>query len=384
MTAQGWLQIAFYVGGADRAHAAARRLHGARLPGRARGARRALLGPVERLTYRALGTNPEREQSWKGYARTTIVFSALFWLALYVILRSQGIHFFNPTGFNSAPWDVTFNTTSSFVTNTNWQYYGGETTMSYLSQMAGLAVQNFVSAAVGMAVLAAVIRGFARRSARHARQLLGRPHADAALHPAAAVVHRRAACSSPRASCRRCRGPTSFTTAIGGDQTLALGPAASQIAIKQLGTNGGGFFNVNSAMPFENPTQLSNFIEMLFILLIPAALTATFGRMVGSRRQGWTLYAAMLAMFIAGVVVAYPAEQHGSPALRGAGIEMSAERRHAPAATSRTTSSASASPTRRCGRPRRPTRRTGRSTPATRPTPASAAWCRSPTWRPGR
>ena len=242
------------------------------------------------------------------------MFSALFWLALYVILRAQGIHFFNPTGFNAAPWDVTFNTTSSFITNTNWQFYSGETTMSYLSQMAGLAVQNFVSAAVGMAVLVAMIRGFARRSA----DTLGNFWVDVTrsllyiLLPLSLIG---ALLLVSQGVVQTLAGPISFTTAIGGDQTLALGPAASQIAIKQLGTNGGGFFNVNSAMPFENPTQLANFIEVLFILLIPAGLTATFGRMVGSRRQGWTLYSAMLAMFIAGVVVAYAAEQHGSPVL---------------------------------------------------------------------
>ena len=251
------------------------------------------MAPLERLIYNAHRHRPRREQTWKGYAKTTIVFSALFWLVLYVILRAQGIHFFNPTGFNSAPWDVTFNTTSSFITNTNWQFYSGETTMSYLSQMAGLAVQNFVSAAVGMAVMVAVIRGFARRSAH----TLGNFWVDLtrtllyillplSLIGALVLVSQGVVQTLP--------GPASFTTAIGGDQTLALGPAASQIAIKQLGTNGGGFFNVNSAMPFENPTQLTNFIEILFILLIPAALTtpsdgwsAAAGRAGPSTRRCW-------------------------------------------------------------------------------------------------
>jgi K+-transporting ATPase ATPase A chain len=322
MTAQAWLQIAVYVA----VLTALVPLLGAYMARVYQGERVALtrlFGPVERLTYRALGVDPGREQSWKGYARTTIVFSALFWLVLYVILRSQGIHFFNPAGFNAAPWDVTFNTTSSFVTNTNWQYYGGETTMSYLSQMMGLAVQNFVSAAVGMAVMAAVIRGFARRSTR----TLGNFWVDLTrtlLYILLPLSFIGALVLVSQGVVQTLSGPVSFTTAIGGDQTLALGPAASQIAIKQLGTNGGGFFNVNSAMPFENATQLSNFVEMLFILLIPAALTYTFGRMVGSRRQGWALYAAMLAMFVIGITTAYPAEQHGSPALREAGIEMSA------------------------------------------------------------
>ena len=165
MTAQGWLQIAIYVA----VLTALTPVLGAYMARVYQGETVVLsrvLGPLERLVYRVLGTNPEREQDWKGYAKTTIIFSALFWLALYAILRLQSGHFFNPTDFKAAPWDVTFNTTSSFITNTNWQYYSGETTMSYLSQMAGLAVQNFVSAGVGLAVLAAVIRGFSRRSSR--------------------------------------------------------------------------------------------------------------------------------------------------------------------------------------------------------------------------
>ena len=265
-----------------------------------------MLGPVERLIYRAVGTNPEREQTWKGYARTTVVFSALFWLALYVILRSQGIHFFNPTGFQLG------------AVGRHLQH---DVLVHHQHQLAVLQRRDdhVVPVADGRPGRAELRLGRGRhggaggddprlRAAQrgHARQLLGGRDAVAALHPAAAVVGRRAACSSPRAWCRRWRARVSFTTAIGGDQTLALGPAASQIAIKQLGTNGGGFFNTNSAMPFENPTQLANFIEVLFILLIPAGLTATFGRMVGSRRQGWTLYSAMLAMFIAGVVVGVP------------------------------------------------------------------------------
>ena len=322
MTAQAWLQIAFYAAvltllAWPLGSYIARVYQGEHV------ALARLFGPLERLTYRVLGTDPAREQSWKGYARTTIVFSALFWLALYLVLRSQGIHFFNLTGFDAAPWDVTFNTTSSFISNTNWQFYGGETTMSYLSQMAGLTVQNFVSAAVGMAVMAAVIRGFARRSAG----TLGNFWVDVTrslLYILLPLSFAGALVLVSQGVVQTLAGPASFTTALGGDQTLALGPAASQVAIKQLGTNGGGFFNTNSAMPFENPTQLANFIEMLFILLVPASLAITFGHMVGSRRQGWTLYGAMLAILVVGVVVAYPAEQHGSPVLRDAGIEMSA------------------------------------------------------------
>jgi K+-transporting ATPase ATPase A chain len=320
MTAQGWLQIAIYVAVLT-ALTPPLGAYMARVYQGERVMLTRLLGPFERLAYRALRTDPEREQDWKGYARTTIVFSALFWVVLYAILRVQGISVFNPTGFHAAPWDVTFNTTSSFITNTNWQFYGGETTMTYLAQMAGLAVQNFVSAAVGMAVMAAVIRGFVRRSGR----TLGNFWVDLTrtlLYVLVPLSFVGALVLVSQGVVQTLSGPVSFTTAVGGDQTLALGPAASQIAIKQLGTNGGGFFNVNSAFPFENPTAFSNFVELLFILLIPAGLTATFGRMVGSRRQGWALYGAMLAMFLAGVAVAYPAEQHGSPALRQASLTL--------------------------------------------------------------
>jgi K+-transporting ATPase ATPase A chain len=323
MTAQGWLQIAIYVA----VLTALTPVLGAYMARVYQGETVVLsrvLGPLERLVYRVLGTNPEREQDWKGYAKTTIIFSALFWLALYAILRLQSGHFFNPTDFKAAPWDVTFNTTSSFITNTNWQYYSGETTMSYLSQMAGLAVQNFVSAGVGMAVLAAVIRGFSRRSSR----TLGNFWVDLTrtlLYILVPLAFIGALILVSQGVVQTLAGPVDLKTALGGDQTLALGPAASQIAIKQLGTNGGGFFNVNSAFPFENGTQFSNFVEVLFILLIPAASTAMYGRMVGRRRQGWALYAAMLAMFFVGVFTAYAAEQHGSPALHAAGITQTAE-----------------------------------------------------------
>ncbi len=229
-----------------------------------------------------------------------------------MILRTQNIQPFNPEGFRSAPWDVTFNTTSSFVTNTNWQYYGGETTMTYFSQMAGLAVQNFVSAAVGMAVLAAVIRGFASRGVKE----LGNFWRDVTrtllyiLLPLAAIG---TLILVSQGVIQSLGGYVTIHGLGGLDQTLAMGPAASQIAIKQLGTNGGGFFNVNSTMPFENPTQFSNFVEAIFILLIPAAATAQYGRMVGNRRQGWALYATMLVFMVGLFGVAYAAEQNGSP-----------------------------------------------------------------------
>jgi K+-transporting ATPase ATPase A chain len=282
-----------------------------------------LLGPAERATYALIGRRSQGEQDWRSYARTTIVFSALFWLALYLILRTQGIQPFNPEGFDSAPWDVSFNTTTSFVTNTNWQYYGGETTLSYFAQMAGLAVQNFVSAAVGMAVLAAVIRGFASRGADR----LGNFWRDVTrtilyvLLPLSTVG---ALILASQGVVQTLDGSVALQTLTGADQVLALGPTASQIAIKQLGTNGGGFFNVNSSYPFENATAFSGFVEMLFILLIPAALVFTYGRMIGRMRHAWALYAAMGVMAIGGLLTAYAAEQNGSPAQQAAGMELAA------------------------------------------------------------
>jgi K+-transporting ATPase ATPase A chain len=279
-----------------------------------------IVGPLERVTYRVLRVDARRGQDWKAYARSVLVFSAVFWGLLYLILRTQGIHPWNRSDLTSGSWDVSFNTASSFVTNTNWQYYGGETTMTYFSQMAGLAVQNFVSAAVGMAVLVAFIRAIANRSGRE----IGSFYVDTIrtifyiLVPLSVVVG--LVLASQGVIQTLAAGPV-LKTLAGGDQTLALGPAASQVAIKQLGTNGGGFFNVNSAFPFENGTWFANFVEMIGILLIPAALTATYGRMVGNRRQGWAIYAAMLVVVVAGASIAYVAESHGSPAMHAAGID---------------------------------------------------------------
>ncbi len=318
MTLQGWLQIAVFfvvltaltplIGG-----------YMARVFGGERLLLTPVLGPIERLLYRVMRTDPEREQDWKGYARTVIVFSLVSWLGLYLILRTQGIHPFNPQGFAAAPWDVTFNTTSSFVTNTNWQYYAGETTLSNFSQMAGLAVQNFVSAAVGIAVVVAVIRGFSRRSGK----TLGNFWADlirTLLYILLPISVVGALVFVSQGVIQTLSPNIDFTTLTGGQSTLAVGPVASQEVIKELGTNGGGFFNVNSAMPFENPNGISNFFELLLILIIPAGLTATFGRMVGSRRQGWALYSAMFVLFAIGVAVVYAAEAHGSVAQHAAGI----------------------------------------------------------------
>jgi K+-transporting ATPase ATPase A chain len=318
MTWQGWLQILIYVAVLT---ALVPVLGGymARVYMGRRVVLDRVLGPVERGFYRAVRTNPDREQDWKSYGRTVLVFSALFWLALYAILRLQGSLPFNPLRFGAAPWNVTFNTTSSFITNTNWQYYGGETTMSHLSQMAGLAVQNFVSAAVGMAVLAAVIRGFARRETTK----LGNFWVDLTrtllyiLLPLAIIG---TLLLVSQGVVQTFTGSVDVTTVHGFAQSLALGPVASQIAIKQLGTNGGGFFNVNSSFPFENATQFSNFVEMLFILLIPAAATYQYGRMIGKLRQGWALYIAMLLMFGIGIGNAYYQESKATPAMAAASV----------------------------------------------------------------
>ena len=279
-----------------------------------------LLGPIERGAYRLLRVRPEREgQDWKAYARSLIVFSLLFWVLLYLILRTQGIHPFNPRDFHSGPWDLSFNTTSSFITNTNWQYYGGEATLSYFSQMAGLAVQNFVSAAVGIAALVALIRGLVARSGRS----LGNFWQDLVrilLYVLLPVAALGALVLASQGVIQNLSNYTVIHTLGGGTQILAQGPVASQEAIKMLGTNGGGFFSVNSSFPFENPSGLTNAVEMFLILLIPAGLTYTYGRMVGSQRQGWALFAAMSVLLVVGTVVAYAAEQHGTPAQHLAGL----------------------------------------------------------------
>jgi K+-transporting ATPase ATPase A chain len=282
-----------------------------------------VLAPVERLLYRLLRVDPERSQGWKGYAGTLLVFSALFWLALYVILRTQTIHPFNPEGFHSGTWDLSFNTASSFLTNTNWQFYGGETTLSYFSQMAGLAVQNFISAAVGIVVVVALIRGIANRRAGDGSQGLGVFFVDLTrtllyvLLPISIVA---TVVLVSQGALQTLGGYTHFTSLNGTASTLAVGPVASQEAIKMLGTNGGGFFNVNSAMPFENPSQLSNWIQMFLMICIPASLTYTYGRLVGSRRQGWAIFAAMGILFAVSVAVVYVAESHVTSAQHLAGL----------------------------------------------------------------
>jgi K+-transporting ATPase ATPase A chain len=262
-----------------------------------------------------------KEQDWKSYGKTVLIFSAVFSAFLYAMLRLQGHLPLNPDGLKGVSPHIALNTTASFVTNTNWQYYGGEYTMSYLSQMAGLAVQNFVSAGVGMAVLAAVVRGFARRSSGE----LGNFWVDLyrsvvyILVPLTLVL---AVILVSQGVVQTFHGHATVTTVQGAHQTIARGPVASQVAIKQLGTNGGGFFNSNSAVPFENPNGLTNFVELLAILLIPAAQVFMFGRMVGARRQAWPVFGAMFALFAVGVAIALPTEQHGSQVLRASGVNI--------------------------------------------------------------
>ena len=282
-----------------------------------------VLGPVERLLYRVIGVDGSKGQDWKQYAKSLILFSVAGWVLLYIILRTQTFWDFtglNPLHYHSAPWNVTFNTTSSFLTNTNWQYYGGETTMSYFSQMAGLTVQNFVSAAVGISVAIALIRGIVGRSGNS----LGNFWSDLIrtclyvllpLSIIGAIVLISQGAIQNFTTYLHATGLTS-----GGAQTIAMGPVASQEAIKELGTNGGGFFNVNSAHPFENPTGFTNLFEMLMVLLIPAALVFCYGRMCGSRRQGYAIYSTMMLMFLGAAIVAYIAEAHGSPAQHAAGL----------------------------------------------------------------
>ncbi|HZE05410.1 MAG TPA: potassium-transporting ATPase subunit KdpA [Solirubrobacteraceae bacterium] len=283
-----------------------------------------VMGVPERLLYRLIRVDPSSPapQDWKAYARSVILFALAGWLFLYFILRTQSLWSFtglDPQGFHSAPWNVTFNTTSSFVTNTNWQYYGGETTMSYFSQMAGLTVQNFVSAATGIAVAVALIRGIVGRSGRS----LGNFWQDLIRTVLYVQLPLAIIFALVLVSQGVIQTFSSYVTAhglTGLAQVIAVGPVASQEAIKLLGTNGGGFFNVNSAHPFENPTGFSDLVEMWLVLIIPAALVFTYGKMVSSRRQGYAIYSAMMLMFLGAAVVAYVAEAHGSPAQHATGL----------------------------------------------------------------
>jgi K+-transporting ATPase ATPase A chain len=281
------------------------------------------LGWIERLLYRGLRVDPHREQDWKAYAKSLLIFSLAGWLLLYLILRTQDAffvpHALNPLSYHSAPWNVTFNTVSSFVTNTNWQFYSGETTMSYFSQMLGLTVQNWLSAGVGIVVAVALIRGIVGRSGKS----LGNFWQDLArtiLYVLGPISVIGALVLASQGVIQNFSTYLTAHTITGLTQSIAMGPVASQLSIKMLGTNGGGFFNVNSAHPFENPTAFTNFFEMLLVLIIPAALVFAYGRMTGNRRQGYAIYGTMMVMFLAAVAVAYIAEAHGSPAQHAAGL----------------------------------------------------------------
>jgi K+-transporting ATPase ATPase A chain len=308
-----------------------------------------VFGPIEHAIYRLSGIDATTEVNWKRYTAQVLLVNVIGFLAVYLLQRLQGVLPLNPQGFAAVSPDSSFNTAVSFATNTNWQGYVGESTMSYLTQMLGLAVQNFLSAASGMAVLVALVRGFVRRQATE----IGNFYVDltrstlyillplAFLLALALVSQGVVQDFSPYRTVELVE-PLTIETPVKDDtgatvldkagqpvtqseqvtqQTIPLGPAASQIAIKQLGTNGGGFFNVNSSHPLENPTPLSNFLEMLAILLIPAALCYTFGRMVGDTRQGWAILAAMLVIFVPLTFGAYFAEQSGNPVLTQSGAD---------------------------------------------------------------
>jgi K+-transporting ATPase ATPase A chain len=279
-----------------------------------------VLRPVEAALYWAGGVDEKREQHWVTYTIAMLFFHIGGFLILYALMRLQGvIPFFNPADQSAVAEDLSFNTAVSFITNTNWQNYGGESTLSYLVQMVGLTHQNFLSAATGIVLAVALIRGFARASMR----TIGNFWVDVTrctlyiLLPICIVYTIfLVAQGMPQTL-----GPyVEATTLEGAKQTIAVGPVASQVAIKMLGTNGGGFFNANAAHPFENPTALSNFVQMISIFAIGAALTNVFGRMVGNQRQGWAILGVMGVLFIAGVIVCYWAEAHGNDALTAMGL----------------------------------------------------------------
>jgi K+-transporting ATPase ATPase A chain len=300
-----------------------------------------VMRPAEKLIYRLCGVHPDEEMNWKVYAVAMLLFNGLGLIVVYALQRLQGFLPLNPQGFGAVSPDSSWNTAVSFATNTNWQGYGGETTMSYLTQMLGMTVQNFVSAATGMAILIAMIRGLVR----HTAKTIGNFWVDLtrsvlyillplAFVLALALVSQGVVQTFSQYKAVPLLQATSYQqtqTDAGGNsvlvtvqqtsQVLAVGPAASQIAIKQLGTNGGGFFNTNSTHPFENPTPLSNFLEMLSILLIPAALCYTFGKMVGDTRQGWAILAAMTIIFVLLLAGSVWAENTGNPAIASLGVD---------------------------------------------------------------
>lgn len=280
---------------------------------------------LETLTYKAAGIREDVEQRWTQYTAALLSFSLFGFLITYLLQRTQGLLPLNPQHFGAAsvPPDLAFNTATSFVTNTNWQAYSGESTLSYFVQMAALTVQNFASAAAGIAVAVALIRGFAGQQ----KKTIGNFWVDVTratvyiLLPISVVA---ALLFVSQGVIQNLSPYTDAVTVEGAKQVIAQGPVASQEAIKQLGTNGGGFFNANAAHPFENPTPLSNLLSMFLIFFIPGALTYTFGKMIGDTRQGWAIFAAFSVMFLAGIFVCYPSEQAGNPNLAKLGVETGA------------------------------------------------------------
>jgi potassium-transporting ATPase potassium-binding subunit len=316
MSANGWFQIAFF----SLAVLLVTKPLGLYLVAVYEGRMR-WLAPVERILYRLAGANPDEEQHWTRYAGSMLLFSAASMLLTYLALRVQHLLPLNPQGFPAVPDRQAFETAASFTSNTNWQSYSGESTMSYFSQMTQLAFHNFTSGAVGIALAVALVRGIARRSAGH----LGNFWADLVrgtlyvLLPLCLVV---ALILIQQGAIQNFRPYLEVTTLEGAKQTIAMGPVASQESIKQLGTNGGGFFNANAAHPFENPTPWTNFWSMFAILMIPSALTYLLGRMTRHQRHGWAVWAAMFILFSVGVSTAYWAEAWGNPIHAARGVDV--------------------------------------------------------------
>ena len=319
MTVNGWIQIALYCA-AIVALVKPLGLYMTRVFSGERTFLSPVLRPVERGLYTMAGIDERHEQSWLSYLVAMIFLHVGGFLLLYALLRLQAVLPFNPAGQSAVAPDLAFNTAVSFVTNTNWQNYGGESTLSYLSQMLGLTNQNFLSAATGIALAVALIRGFARASAK----TVGSFWVDltrCTLYVLLPICIPYTLFLVWTGMPQTLGAYVDATTLEGAKQTIALGPVASQVAIKMLGTNGGGFFNANAAHPFENPTAVCNFVQMVSIFALGAALTNVFGRMVGDQRQGWAILAAMGVLFIAGVAVLYAAEASGNPLLHALGLE---------------------------------------------------------------
>jgi potassium-transporting ATPase potassium-binding subunit len=318
MTSIGWLQIALYCA----IIVALTPLLGGYMTRVFNGERTWLspvLRPVEALVYRAAGIDEKHEQHWTSYTVAMLLFHVAGFVVLYALMRLQGVLPFNPAEQGAVAPDLAFNTSVSFITNTNWQNYGGESTMSYLVQMLGLTHQNFLSAATGIVLAVALIRGFARASAR----TIGNFWVDVTrctLYILLPICVPFALILVWLGMPQTLGSYVDATTLEGAKQTIAVGPVASQVAIKMLGTNGGGFFNANAAHPFENPSALANFLQMISIFALGAALTNVFGRMVGNERQGWALLSAMGVLFLAGVLVTYWAEASGTPTLEALGL----------------------------------------------------------------